>query len=144
MWKSRIAFQERLDVHFSFHRVAFSMLGGIATEWGLYGAIMLFWSLVGLICGFKFKSVRPQCWGVAPLCFIVSLFALNHWYNWEIDTPYFVCSECETKQIYVKKLRGGRFEHSESWSEVNCIECKTKFSSRRKTTKKPLPDPFWD
>lgn len=120
------------------------MLGGIATIWGLYGAIMLFWSLVGLICGFKFKSVRLQCWGGAPLCFIASLITLNHWYNWEINTPNFVCSECGTKQIYVKRHRGGRTEYSESWSEVNCIECETEFSSRRNTKKKPLPDPLWD
>ena len=72
---------------------------------------MLFWSLVGLICGFKFKSVRTQCWGVAPLCFIASLITLNHWYNWEINTPNFVCSECGTKQIYVKGHRGGRTEY---------------------------------
>jgi hypothetical protein len=121
------------------------MLGGLTTEWGFYGAVMLFWSLVGLICGFKFKSVRTQCWGVAPLCFIASLITLNHWYNWEINTPNFVCSECGTKQIYVKGHRGGRTEYSESWSEVNCIECKTKFSSRHGGSYyKPLPDPVWD
>ena len=62
--------------------------------YGLYGAIMLFWGLVLLIGGFKFKSVRLQCWGVAPLCFIASLFALNHWYNWEINPPNFICTEC--------------------------------------------------
>jgi len=144
MWKSRIAFQERLDVHFSFHRVAFSMLAGIDTEWGVYGAVMLFWTLVLLICGFKFKSARFQCWGTAPILLIISFFAIKHWYNWEINPPKFVCIECETKQIYVKKHRGGRTETSESWDEVNCIECKTEFSSRRKTKKKPLPDPLWD
>jgi len=134
--------QERLDVHFSFHRFVFTMTS--SEFYGLYGAIMLCWGLVTLICGFKFKSARFQLWVVSPLLLFTSFFALKHWYNWEIDTPYFVCSECETKQIYVKKHRGGRTEYSESWSEVNCIECKTKFSSRRKTTKKPMPDPFWD
>ena len=121
------------------------MLGKLTTEWGFYGATMLFWGLFTLICGFKFKSVRPQLWAVSPLCFIASLITLNHWYSWEIATPYFVCSECETKQIYVKQLRGGRFEYSETWSEVNCIECKAHFSSRHGGSYyKPLPDPVWD
>jgi len=112
--------------------------------YGLYGAIMLFWGLVTLICGFKFKSARFQLWVVSPLCLIASFFALKHWYNWEINPPRFVCIECGAKQIYVKKHRGGKFEYSEAWDVVNCIECKTEFSSRQNTKKKPLPDPFWD
>ena len=51
-----------LDFQFSFHRFVFSMTS--PTEfYGLYGAIVLFWSLFGFICGFKFKSARLQCWG---------------------------------------------------------------------------------
>jgi hypothetical protein len=112
--------------------------------WGWYGAISLFWALVCLICGFKFKSFRFQGWGIQPLLLITAFFGLKHWYNWEINPPNFVCIECETKQIYVKKHFGGRTEYSEEWDVVNCIECKTEFSSRQNTKKKPLPDPFWD
>jgi len=134
--------EERLDFQFNFHKVGFSMTS--SEFYGLYGAIMLCWALVLLICGFKFKSARFQCWGTAPLLLITSFFALKHWYNWEINPPKFVCIECKTKQIYVKKHRGGRTEYSEAWDVVNCIECKTEFSSRRNTKKKPLPDPLWD
>ena len=112
--------------------------------WHLLGFIWLFWGVVALTVGLKWFRKDPKNNHVIPAGLILitmSSFILYNWYKWEIDTPNFVCPDCETEQIYlVEYIDGG--ERRDSEEKANCVECKSAFSTLE--GRKPLPEPIWD
>ena len=114
--------------------------------WHLLGFIWFFWGVVALTVGLKWFRKDPKnrhIWHVGLVLITMSSPILYNWYKWEIDTPNFVCPDCETEQIYlVEYIDGDDLRNIETEEKANCLECKSAFSTLE--GRKPLPEPIWD
>ena len=114
-------------------------------NWHILGFIWLFLGVVAVAVGLKWfrKDKENPVWQVGLIITTMSIPVLYNWYKWEIDTPNFVCPDCETEQIYLVQYLGQDEYSSEPYQQkVNCEECKSVFSTLE--GKKPLPEPMWD
>ena len=113
--------------------------------WHFLGFIWLFWGVVMVAVGLKWfrKDKENPIWQVGLFIIAMSSPVLYNWYKWEIDTPNFVCPDCETEQIYlVEYIDGDDLRNIEPEEKANCVECKSAFSTLE--GRKPLPEPIWD
>ena len=92
---------------------------------------------------FRKDKENRHIWHVGLFVIAMSIPVLYNWYKWEIDTPNFVCPDCETEQIYLVQYLGQAEDDGvPEEQKVNCEECKSVFSTLE--GKKPLPKPIWD
>ena len=78
----------------------------------------------------KKDKENKHIWHVGLFLITLSSPFLYNWYKWEIDTPNFVCPDCETDQIYlVEYIDGDDLRNIETEEKANCVECKSAFST---------------
>ena len=114
-------------------------------HWHILGFGWLFFGVVLVAAGLKWfrKDKENPMWQVGLFAIAMSIPFLHNWYKWEIDTPNFVCPDCETEQIYLVQYLGQAEDDGvPEEQKVNCEECKSVFSTLE--GKKPLPEPIWD
>ena len=111
--------------------------------WHILAFIWLFFGVVAVAVGLKWfrKDKENLVWQVGIIIITMSGPVLYNWYMWEIDTPNFVCPDCEIEQIYLVEYIDGD-GNIPSEQKTNCVERKSPFSTLG--GRKPLPEPIWD